>query len=394
MDMHRLNHRQLLKGVSLSFQRYLSRQIKWDKKLIGIFGTRGVGKTTLVLQHIKSTFGDSATALYLSLDNIWFQEGVLYKTGKQFQEQGGTHLFLDNVHRYEGWIQEVRKLYRSCSNLHIVFIAPQLLPVSKIQRSLGDDLAAYTLNTLSFREYLSYEGAMDLKPYSLDDILANHVEITERVMEEINVVPIFRNYLDHGCYPFYWEDPDAYFFRLQDLMRDSVDIDLPALFPTDYKMLTKIKQLMLMLAESAPLMPRVPELAKELELENAHVQKLIEYTEAIGELHLLESKEGESQERLRKLYLGNTNLLFGLFLEADRIYTGETFFVDQMSNIAPIELLPNNDFLVDGKYTFMTGDPLMDYDRIKDTANAFAAVYGQPKSSGKKIPIWALGLCY
>lgn len=213
-------------------------------------------------------------------------------------------------------------------------------------------------------------------------------------MEEINVVPIFRNYLDHGCYPFYWEDPDAYFFRLQDLMRDSVDIDLPALFPTDYKMLTKIKQLMLMLAESAPLMPRVPELAKELELENAHVQKLIEYTEAIGELHLLESKEGESQERLRKLYLGNTNLLFGLFLEADRIYTGETFFVDQMSNIAPIELLPNNDFLVDGKYTFMTGDPLMDYDRIKDTANAFAAVYGQPKSSGKKIPIWALGLCY
>ena len=120
MDMFWLNHEQLLKGVNLGFQRYLSRQVKWDRRLIGIFGAKGVGKTTLLLQRIKLAYGDSHEALYLPLDNIWFQERcMLSETVRQFYEEGGRHLFLDNVHRYGSWVQAIGIRYIPCRSVNI-----------------------------------------------------------------------------------------------------------------------------------------------------------------------------------------------------------------------------------------------------------------------------------
>ena len=225
MDMFWLNHEQLLKGVNLGFQRYLSRQVKWDRRLIGIFGAKGVGKTTLLLQRIKLAYGDSHEALYLPLDNIWFQERcMLSETVRQFYEEGGRHLFLDNVHRYGSWVQAIECLHDDYPDMQIVFAAPLLVEGEKTEMPFDGKGDWYTLHTMSFREYLSYEGALDLKPVPLDELLLNHAEVTQQVMDEVNIVPIFRNYLEHGCYPFYWEDPDAFNFRLQDLVRDSIDV--------------------------------------------------------------------------------------------------------------------------------------------------------------------------
>lgn len=394
MDIHRLNHAQLIKGVSMSFQRFLSRKINWDSRLIGIFGARGVGKTTLLLQHIKSVFGDADKALYLPLDNIWFQIGGLAQTVKDFCAAGGTHLFLDNVHRYEDWMPTVAKFAETYPELRIVFVTSSLIPSNKLKRTFKEDAAFYTLPTMSFREYLDYEGALEMEPYSLDELLLNHADIVQKVMDEINVVPIFRNYLEHGCYPFYWEDPDAYFFRLEDMMSDSVDIDLPAIVSSDYGMQHKIKQLLLFLATAAPEIPRIPEITKSLKLDNAQIHKFMEYIEAMGVIRILQSSDSMPELRLRKSYLANTNLLASLFREEGRIYTGETFFVDQMSNCASVEMFPNNDFRINGKYTFAVGDPLMDFKRIGNGENMFGAINGLPKSSGNRMPIWVLGLCY
>ena len=394
MNIHRLNHTQLLKGVSMSFQRYLSNRVKWENRLVGIFGARGVGKTTLLLQHIKSVFGDTENALYLPLDNIWFQSGGLTETAKAFYDAGGLFLFLDNVHRYEDWMPTIGKLLESCPNLHIVFATSSLVSTAKLERAFKDEAAFYTLPTLSFREYLDYEGALEMEACTLDELLLNHGEIVQKVMDEINVVPIFRNYLEHGCYPFYWEDPDAYFFRLEDMMSEAVDIDLPAVVSSDYSMQQKMKQLLLLLATSAPEIPKMQDMIKSLKLDNPQIHKCMDYIEAMGILRLLQSSDETAQTRLKKMYLGNTNLLASLFREEGRAYTGETFFVDQMSNCGSVEILANNDFLVNGKYTFAVGDPLMDYKRIETTENAFAAVHGLPKSSGRKMPVWALGLCY
>ena len=358
MDMFWLNHEQLLKGVNLGFQRYLSRQVKWDRRLIGIFGAKGVGKTTLLLQRIKLAYGDSHEALYLPLDNIWFQERcMLSETVRQFYEEGGRHLFLDNVHRYGSWVQAIECLHDDYPDMQIVFAAPLLVEGEKTEMPFDGKGDWYTLHTMSFREYLSYEGALDLKPVPLGELLLNHAEVTQQVMDEINIVPIFRNYLEHGCYPFYWEDPDAFNFRLQDLMRDSVDVDLPAIRQMNNAVFRQMKEM--------------------------------------GVFRILQvRKEDGGLARSYRSFLANTNLMASLFREMERIYWGETFFVDQMSNCGTVELLHNGDYRVNEKYTFVIGDPLMDYERIKNVENAFAAIHGQPKSVGNKIPIWALGLCY
>lgn len=394
MNIHRLNHIQLIKGVNMSFRRSLSYRIKWDNRLVGISGARGVGKTTLLLQHIKSVFGDSKNALYIPLDNIWFQDGQLIETVKDFCNDGGTHLFLDNVHRYENWMPAIGKLLGTYPDLHIVFALTSLISVEKPEQFFKDDALFYRLPTLSFREYMIYEGALEMDAYSLDELLLHHSEIVQKVSEEVNVVSIFRNYLEHGCYPFYWEDPDAYLFRLENLMTDTVDIDLPAVVSSNYKMQHKIKQLLLLLATAAPEVPRMQDMSKSLKLDSARINKFMEYIEAMGIIRLLESDAGTVENRLRKTYLGNTNLLASLFREESRGYTGETFFVDQMSNCGSVEILSNNNFFVNGKYTFAVGDPLMDYKRIENVENAFAAVHGLPKSSGYKMPVWVLGLCY
>ena len=396
MDMFRLNHEQLLKGVNLSFQRYLSRQVKWDRRLIGLFGAKGVGKTTLLLQHIKSTYGDSHEALYLPLDNIWFQERhMLSETVRRFHEKGGSHLFLANVDRYGTWIQAIVRLLDAYPDMQIVFAAPSLVEGEKMEPSLGGKGDWYTLHTMSFREYLSYEGALDLKPIPLDELLLHHAEVTQQVMDEINIVPIFRNYLEHGCYPFYWEDPDAFNFRLQDLVRDSVDVDLPAIRQMNNAMSRKMKQLLIQLAKEAPEFPRMQALTSKYEMDNTQIHKLLDYIKEIGVLRILQvRKEDGGLARSYRSFLANTNLKASLFREMERIYLGETFFVDQMSNCGTVELLHNGDYRVNGKYTFVIGDPVMDYDRMMIVDITFAAIHGQPKCVGKKLPIWALGLCY
>lgn len=397
MDMFRYNHEQLLKGVKTNFHRYLYKQIKWDNRLTGIFGSRGVGKTTLLLQRIKSVYGNSAKALYLPLDNIWFQQkDMLKNTMRNFCMAGGTHLFLDNVHFHDDWALEVAKCCNRFKDLHVVFATSSLAPKEKMARWLKFDVSCYNLYTMSFREYLAYESLLDLEPYSLDDALLDHADIVKEINDQINVAPIFRNYLEHGCYPFYWEDPDAFFFRLQDIVKHVVDTDLPSIHTAKYEDLKKIKQLMLLVAESAPDLTKLSVMTEATGLDRLQIRRYLDYMVDVGYLHFFHTDETATQSRLQKAYLGNTNLLAGFFRErSDRQYMGETFFVDQLLNYGgTVELLVNNDFLVNSKYTFMVGDPLKDYDRIRDVDNAFAAIYGQPKSVNNKMPVWVLGLCY
>ena len=394
MDIYRVNHQQLLKGIRCNFQRYLYKQIQWDDRLIGIFGSQGVGKTTLLLQRIKLAFDDSDKALYLDLDSILFQREKMVNVAMQFYKEGGTHLFLDSVHRYSDWMSETRKLLDRCPDLHIVFATSSLLPVSKVMRGFKNQVSCHILGTMSFREYLSYECVLDLPPISLDDLLENHAEVARNVNDQIVVAPIFRNYLEHGEYPFYWDDPDAYPYRLQDRVRDTIEIDLPAIYPVGYQELNEIKRLMMLVSGQIPNVSDIADLATQLKLEATDVKRYLDYLKDAVCLRFYQSNKS-ANHRYQKTYLGNTNLLMAFEEDVnDRVVLGETFFVDQLSNFATVELLGNNDFLVNDKYTFMVGDPLMDYERIKEVENAYAAIYGQPKRQNNKLPIWLLGLCY
>lgn len=394
MNIYQLNHQQLLKGIRCNFQRYLYKRIEWDDRLIGIFGSQGVGKTTLLLQRIKLAFDDSDKALYLNLDSILFQREKMVDVATQFYKTGGTHLFMDSVHRYPNWLKETKKLLEHCPDLYIVFASSPLLTASKVTKALKG-VSCYTLNTMSFREYLSYECLLELSPVSLDDLLENHLDISRDVNDQIVVAPVFRNYLEHGCYPFYWDDPDAYPFRLQDRIRDTIDIDLPAVYPSGYETLREIKRMMMLISNQTPNVPSLANIATQLKQDPTEVNKHLDYLKEAVCIRHCQSTEGSVQNRIQKTYLGNTNLLMAFEQDVnDRVLLGETFFVDQLSNFASIQLLNNNDFVVNNKYTFMVGDPLKDYERIRETENTFAAIYGQPKSQNNKLPIWLLGLCY
>lgn len=279
---------------------------------------------------------------------------MLSETVRQFYEEGGRHLFLDNVHRYGSWVQAIECLHDDYPDMKIVFAAPLLVEGEKTEMPFDGKGDWYTLHTMSFREYLSYEGALDLKPVPLDELLLNHAEVTQQVMDEVNIVPIFRNYLEHGCYPFYWEDPDAFNFRLQDLVRDSIDVDLPAIRQMNNAMFRKMKQLLIQLAQEAPEFPRMQALTSKYEADNTHIHRLLGYIKEIGVLRILQvRKEDGTLARSYRSFLANTNLMASLFREMERVYVGETFFVDQMSNCGTVELLHNGDYRVNEKYTFM-----------------------------------------
>lgn len=392
MNMLDSNHQQLVKGVNCSFLRYLHKKIDWNDRLIGVFGSMGVGKTTLILQHIKNVFGDENKALYLDMDNIWFRNHSLREAGIVFYNTGGTHFFLDDVHMYPNWMEEIGRLLDLCPRLSITFTISSLFVMDQVKTSFNRDVACYKLHAMSFREFLAYESLMDLPVYSLGFMFLNFQEVERKVNSEINVVTAFHNYMEHGCYPFYWQDPDAYSFRLQQIATDTIRKDFPTVGNVDSASIAKIQKLLLLIAEAAPDYPLPSVLAKAAGLNRIQVHTFLDYLQRAGLIHILKTVAGSHSQ---KVYIGNPNLYLALFGERHkRMNIAESFFVNQLSCQASVELKENNDFLIDGKYSFLVGDPLKDYDRIRVEENAFGAVYGLSRSLSNRMPIWLLGLCY
>lgn len=393
--MYRLNQEQLLKGTQTGFVRYLYKRIKWKNRLIGIRGGQGVGKTTLLLQRIKLTFGDSTIARYLPLDNIWFQQETLTEVVCTFYREGGRFLFLDNVHRYPSWEREVETLYTSYPDLSIVFAAPSWEFSKKGRKKIKEEVDGYTLHTMSFREHLAYESILDMKPIPLEEVLLNHAEIVKQITSQMNVTLVFRNYLKQGCYPFYWEDPDAFPFRLQNLIRDSVDKDFATAYSLDPETIANLKKCLLRLTEFSWVSLKTSEIVEKIGFNREVLRTYLAFLEKMGWIRIFEVADSPVQNKIRNIYFRNPNLLAALSRDENRrMQIGETFFTDQMSMDQKLSFLGNHDFIVNDQFLFQVGDPLMNYNRIKEAGNTYAAVYGLPKSVNNKMPIWVLGLCY
>lgn len=394
MSMLQLNHRPLVKGVNCTFLRYLHKRVDWEDRLIGIVGPRGVGKTTLLLQRIKKTFGDSQNVWYLDLENLWFLRHTLTDTVDSFCRSGGSHLFLDHVHLYPDWMAEVAALWDTYPHLHIVFAVSSAQSVEAIEKGLQRGVACYFLPVMSFREFLAYESILEIEPIPLDDLLANHYEWVKMLNTQINIVPVFRNYLEHGCYPFYWQDPDTFFSHLQAMIRASVYTDFPAVSPISQAGANRATRLLMAMAEATPERLRPMEILRRTGLVRTQTDSYLTFLEHLGYISLPEYVSPVPPTR-QKAFIGNTNVWIALFGDGEnRRILAETFFVNQLSAVGKVRLLENNDFFVNDKYTFMVGDPLRDYEKIKNRENSFAAVYGLPRSAYNRMPVWILGFCY
>lgn len=394
MTMLQLNHQPLLRGVNCTFLRYLYKQINWEERLIGIAGQRGVGKTTFLLQRVKKVFGESEKAWYLDLGNFWFLGNTLIETVTSFCQAGGTHLFLDNAHVYSNWMKEVGYLWDTYPHVHIVFAVSSVQSIENIRKELQRGVVCHFLHVLSFREFLAYESILEMDPIPFDELLLNHSEWVKKLNTQINVVPVFRNYLEYGCYPFYWQDPDRFFSRLQKMIQVSIYQDIPSVSSLSQTGANRIAKLLMAIAGAVPQRLRPTEILRQIGLVRTQTDQYLSFLQDLGYVSQPAYRSPIPAAR-RNVWLGNTNIWIALFgNKENRRVMAETFFVNQMAAVGEVRLLENNDFLVNDTYTFRVGDPLRDYEKIKNKENSFAAIYGLPRSTYNRMPIWILGLCY
>ncbi len=391
------NHIRLISATKTTYFRYLYKDIDWSNRLIGITGARGTGKTTMILQHIKSTFKDMNKALYISLDNIYFTKNSLVDLAERFNAYSGTHLFIDEVHRYPNWSIEIKNIYDSFPDMNIVFTGSSILEIYKSNADLSRRAISYNLAGLSFREYLNFENNCDFKTYSLSEILENHLNIAAEITTRIKILPQIEEYLQRGVYPFYKENPASYHARLQSVVNTILENDLPSVEKVEYNTIIKIKKLLVILSSLVPYTPNIQSLSKEIESNRAQTIKYLGYLQRAGLIRLLDS-EGKGMSRMtkpEKVFLDNTNILYSLC--DSNVNNGtirETFFVNQTSAVHSVAVSKQGDFLLDGKFTFEVGGKGKSFKQIKDIENSYIAMADIETGFGNKIPLWLFGFLY
>jgi predicted AAA+ superfamily ATPase len=387
-----------LRKTDLSFQRYLIDDIDWEGRLSAITGARGTGKTTMILQHIKRTFGSSPQeALYISADNIRFSGNHLFDLANDFEKQGGKYLFIDEVHKYENWSQEIKNIYDSFSDLKVVITGSSMLQIYKGNADLSRRAVHYVLHGMSFREFLKYDQNIDFERFTLDEILQNHIEIAGSINEKIKPLPLFNAYLKQGYYPYYKSDKRFYLSKLANTVNLILEMDLPAVERIEMYSIRKIKKLLWIISQSTPFTPNITELARDLEVSRNSLLNYLTILERGGLVNLLRSstKGLNSLAKREKIYLNNPNHIYAF--DANKPDIGnlrETFFFNQLQAIGEVTSSKKADFTIDNNYIFEVGGKNKGREQIVGLDNAYLALDNLEYGFGKKIPLWLFGMLY
>ncbi len=382
--------------VSLDIQRYLVHQMDLSNRLIAVKGAGGAGKTTLLLQVAKLHLPLSST-LYVSLDHIYFFDNKLYDLAKQFTQFGGTHLLLDEVHKYPNWSREIKLIYDNFPELNVIFTSSSMLEIYKSESDLSRRAVAYFLKELSFREFLSFEVNKTFPAYSFSEILENHTTIATELLKEIKPLPLFEKYLKTGIYPYYKENESLYIQKLQNTINLIIEIDINAVEDLQYDTLVKLKKLLITIASSAPFTPNITKLSEKVGVSrNMLVQsiKILERAGLVNELYKNTSGIGVLTKP-EKLYLNNSNLMYALAQENTNIgNVRETFFVNQFKGLHEINLSTSVDFIIDQTYTFEIGGTNKTKKQIDHLSNAYVAKDNIEIGFGNIVPVWLFGFMY
>ena len=386
-----------MQAAPSKFKRYLYGRIDWRDRLIMVKGARGTGKTTLMLQRMREALPDPAKALYVSLDHLWFADHSLYDVAEYHSLHGGTHLFVDEVHYHKDWQQLLKNLYDDFPELSIVYTGSSLLKLETSGADLSRRQASYALAGLSFREYLALEGACDIDPVSLDDVLEHHASIASGIVGSTKVLPCFYDYLEQGYYPFYKEVYGGYGQRVQATINQVLENDLPSIEDVSFATIQKTKKMLVILAASAPQTPNMSALYRELETDRNQGLKMLGVLQRAELLNLLSSKSQtlKNMSRPDKVYCDNPNIMAALVERPDRGCMRETFFANQMKASGhALAYPPAGDFMVDGAHLFEVGGRRKSFEQIKDIPDSYLAVDDLEAGYGNRIPLWMFGLLY
>ncbi|SIS62299.1 ATP-binding protein [Belliella pelovolcani] len=390
----------LLKNFQSSWYRYLYKDLLVKERLLGIKGLRGVGKTTLLLQHLKEILDQGEKGLYVTAEHPYFYNQTLFELASLWYSYGGKVLLVDEIHKYPDWSRDLKLIYDGFPELRMIFTSSSALDLYRGEADLSRRLETQILHGLSFREYLSLYHQISLEPIDFQDIIENTLSISDGLIKKIGepVLPLFKEYLQAGYFPF-TKDLKAERIpqRLIQIINTVLESDLSAIQGYNASNVIKIKQLLGVIAESVPFEPNISKIAEKMHLGRQTVNIYIKHLEDAKILNLLyEQVRGISQlQKPGKIYFENPNFLFSLQVNPSIGTVRETFFMNQLRNSGRIvSISKKGDFLVDEKYTFEIGGRNKNKTQIKNVENSFLALDDMEYGIGNKIPLWLFGLLY
>ena len=379
----------LIADVDIRFTRYLYDQINWDSRLIGLVGPRGVGKTTLVLQHIKNNL-DHAHTLYVTAEDFYFAKNRLLDAASDFVKLGGTHLIIDEIHKYPDWSTELKLIYDYHQDLQVVFTGSSVLDIKKGSSDLSRRAVLYSMQGLSFREYLQLFHQIAIPTFTLDEILSHKVATPQLA----HPLPLFFDYLKRGYYPFALEQD--FDLKLMQVINPTLESDIPAYATMNVSTGRKLKQLMAIVAESVPFKPNMSKISEMLSISRNNIADYLLYMEEAGMVSQLrfETKGIRGLGKVDKVYLDNTNLVYGLAHEnPNKGNIRETFFMNQLRVAYPIVSSVIADFTIDG-FDFEIGGKNKSGKQIKTAAKGFVVKDDIETGFLNTVPLWHFGLLY
>ena len=388
-------HTYLVEHTDAKVRRALMDEINWDDRMIGIKGTRGVGKTTFLLQYAKEHFGkDDRRCLYVNMNNFYFQGRGIADFAADFYRQGGRTLLIDQVFKQPNWSTELRRCYDELPGLKIVFTSSSVMRLKEDIPMLDDIVKRYNLRGFSFREYLNLQTGNNFAPISLDDILGNHEQIVKDILPKVSPTRNFQQYLHHGFYPFFLENRN-FEENLLKTMNMMTEVDILLIKQIELKYLSKIKKLFYLLAVEGPKAPNISNLAHEIETSRATVMNYIKYLADARLINMIYPVGEEFPKKPAKVMMHNPNLMYAIYpIEYGRQDIMETFFVNTLWKDHIVNQ-GNKDayYIVDGRLKFKVCDAGNDH-KTRYSPDTLYARYGTEVGQGNRIPLWLFGFVY
>lgn len=382
--------------ISTSQIRSFIDTIDWDNRFIGIKGSRGVGKTTLLLQYIRLNYKPDKRVLYISLDNLYFLENKLYDLVADFYKKGGEFIAIDEVHKYDNWAIEIKNIYDDMPNLKLVFTSSSLLHIHQAKADLSRRVVVYEMPGLSFREFLQFETEVPLNTYTVEQIIENHVEIAIEITQKVKPLHYFTDYLHHGYYPFYLENKKSFHQKLSEILLTVLEVDIPQYAVISPSNVILLKKLMAIISRSVPFKPNMNAIS---ERSGISLNTMKNYLNLLNEAQLLnllhtEDKGINSLGKPEKIYIHNANLMYNLVSIPNEGSIRETFFFNQVSQSNIVFASKQVDFIVNNRYSFEVGGKNKKQTQLRNIPNSYVVKDNIEIGNDNNIPLWLFGFLY
>lgn len=392
METFYRTHSYLVEHTNAPVRRDLMDEIDWNDRLIGIKGTRGVGKTTFLLQYAKEKFGTDHSCLFINMNNFYFSKYTLVEFAAEFVKRGGKVLLIDQVFKYPEWSHDLRACYEMFPTLKIIFTGSSVMRLKEENPELSGIVKVYYLRGFSFREYLNLQSGNCFRAYTLQEILENHEQIAKTILRNVKPLDYFQDYLHHGFYPFFLEKRN-FSENLLKTMNMMIEVDILLIKQIELKYLSKIKKLLYLLAVDGPVAPNVSQLATEIQTSRATVMNYIKYLADARLINMVYPKGEEFPKKPSKLMMHNTNLMYSIYpVKVEEQDVLDTFF---MNTLYKDHKLYKGDkgtsFMVDNGLHFRI---CAEGCKFKNNPNVYYALHKLELGHGNMIPLWLFGLLY